>query len=116
MGEPVRLSTPSPEAARAALARTSVLAVLSLIIGILSLATMTCLGFWFLVLGPFVGVPPALAGVVTGHLAIARIQRSSGGLTGTGAAIVGLVLNYLTLFVSLGVTAVWLVLGKLVLG
>lgn len=115
VGEPVRLSPPEHVGA-AAVARVSVLAVASLVIGVLSVCTMSCLGFVFLVLGPLVGVPPALAGIITGHMALGRINHSSGGLTGTAAAIFGLVLNYLTLFAGLGVTAVWLVLGKLVFG
>lgn len=60
--------------------RTSVLAVWSLVLGILSfiLAGLT-----------------ALPAVICGHLALGKIKRSSGTQTGSGLAIAGLVTGYL---------------------
>lgn len=117
MGEPVKLTPPAyVEPPFAGQGQLSLLALLTLFIGLFSAGTLTCLGFVFLVLGPFVGVPPAMVGIISGHVALSRIRSSEGRLTGASVAVVGLVLSYLTLFAGLGVTAVWLVIGKLVLG
>ncbi len=83
-------------------ARTSTLAVLSLVFGILT---------WCLL--PFVG---ALVAVVCGHLARSEIRRSppDAPQDGDGMAVAGLVLGYVHLLVC--VVAVMVVLGVLFLG
>jgi len=63
--------------------RTSTLATVSLITGILT---------WVII--PIVG---AIAAVVTGHLAKKEIRISAGHLTGDGLATAGLVLGYVQL-------------------
>lgn len=60
--------------------RTAPLAIWSLVLGILG----------FVLIGPL-GTIPA---VICGHIAIPRINRSSGTLTGQGLAIAGLVIGY----------------------
>lgn len=62
-------------------AKTSVLAVWSLILGILSLV---CIGF-------IAGIPA----VICGHLARAEIRRSSGSIGGSGMALAGLITGYI---------------------
>lgn len=67
-------------------AKTSTLAVLSLVFGILGV-------FFF----------GSLIAVVLGHLGRSEIQKSNGSLEGDGMAIAGLVLGYLMLLVSIGI-------------
>ncbi|MHC5039922.1 MAG: type II secretion system protein GspG [Planctomycetota bacterium] len=62
-------------------ARTSDLAVYSLIAGVLSYVIL-----------PFVG---AIAAVIMGHMALGEIKRSGGALGGRGMAVGGLVLGYI---------------------
>ncbi len=77
------METPAPISPPAAQPKNCVLAVWSLVLGILSL---TCFSF-------LSGVPA----VICGHTALGRIKRSSGLLTGEGLAIGGLVTGYLSL-------------------
>ncbi|MHC5078085.1 MAG: DUF4190 domain-containing protein, partial [Planctomycetota bacterium] len=62
-------------------ARTSDLALYSLIAGVLSYVIL-----------PFVG---AIAAVIMGHMALGEIKRSGGALGGRGMAVGGLVLGYI---------------------
>ena len=62
-------------------AKTSTLAIWSLVLGILSLACFSI----------FAAIP----GVICGHKALGRIKRSGGVLTGQGLAIAGLVTGYI---------------------
>ncbi|MFY2764552.1 DUF4190 domain-containing protein [Arenimonas sp. MALMAid1274] len=66
---------------------TSVLAIISLISGILG---------WTLL--PWLG---SLAAIVTGHMARSEIRRSQGGMEGDGLAVVGLVLGWAMVIISL---------------
>jgi hypothetical protein len=83
-------------------ARTSSLAIVSLVFGILS---------WCLV--PFIG---AIVAIVCGHLARGEIRRAGvgRGIEGDGMAIAGLVLGYVHL--ALWVLVLLVVLGVLFLG
>src|SRR5579871_3665304 len=75
-------STPPPVPAPAPqLAKTSGLAIWSLVLGILSLMCFSI----------FAAIP----GVICGHKAQTRIKNSGGTLTGNGLAIAGLVTGYL---------------------
>lgn len=67
----------------------SALAVWALVLSVLS--------FFLVCLGPFA----AMAAIVCGHLATARIKTSRGSLSGGGAARVGLVIGYVAVFVYL---------------
>ena len=60
---------------------TSVLAIWSLVLGILGLA----------LLGPITGIPA----VICGHMARSRIRKSNGELTGSGMALAGLITGYI---------------------
>lgn len=82
--------------------RTSSLAVVSLVFGILT---------WFLL--PFIG---AIVAIVCGHLARSEIRHAPVGtrVEGDGMAVAGLVLGYIHLFVALAVVMV--VIGALFLG
>lgn len=64
--------------------RTSGLAIASLVLGVLSIIPCFILTILF-----------AIPGVVCGHSALVRINRSGGSLTGQGMAIAGLVTGYL---------------------
>jgi hypothetical protein len=66
--------------------RTSTLAIVSLVTGILC---------WFLL--PLIG---AIIAVVTGHMAKNEIRQSNGLITGEGMATAGLVLGYIHLGLS----------------
>jgi len=63
-------------------AKTSALAVWSLILGILSVV---------LCMGVLSGIPA----VICGHLARAEIRRSSGSIGGSGMALAGLITGYI---------------------
>ncbi|MEO7932655.1 MAG: DUF4190 domain-containing protein [Chthoniobacterales bacterium] len=54
------------------------------------------LAVWSLVLGilAFIFLIPFLPAIICGHLALGRIKRSDGALTGRGMAIAGLVMGY----------------------
>ena len=67
----------------------SSLAVWALVLSILS--------FFLVCLGPFA----AMAAVVCGHLAAARIKASAGSLGGEGLARTGLVIGYIAVFIYL---------------
>jgi hypothetical protein len=80
--------------------KTSTLAIVSLIAGILG---------WTLL--PFLG---SIGAIITGHMARGEIRRSNGSLDGDGMAIFGLVLGWLSVIISiLGVIFVFLFLGGL---
>lgn len=67
------------------------LATTSLVLGVLGLVCG----------GPFLGIPA----VICGHIALSRINRSGGGLTGRGQAVAGLVTGYVS-FVCILVIAI----------
>lgn len=93
---------PSPFAAPQgwAPARTSSLAITSLICGLLSpLFLLACNLSLF----------TSLAAIVTGHLARREISRSGGRVDGNGQALAGLIAGYLLLAVSTAVLLVFLV-------
>jgi hypothetical protein len=73
--------TPPPFSGNPSSPRTSPLAIWSLVLGILSLICFSI----------FAAIP----GVVCGHMALSRIKRSAGALTGQGLAIGGLVSGYI---------------------
>ncbi|WP_256646863.1 DUF4190 domain-containing protein [Thermomonas paludicola] len=80
--------------------QTSVLAVVSLVFGILG---------WNLL--PFVG---SVVAVICGHMARSEIRRSQGTLEGDGLAVAGLVMGYLIIGLSvLVVAALFLFFGGL---
>lgn len=80
--------------------QTSVLAVLSLVFGILGWTLLPGLG--------------AIVAVVTGHIARAEIRRAPHGLEGDGLAIAGLVLGWLGIVLGLAlVTLLLMVFGGL---
>jgi hypothetical protein len=72
--------------------RTSTLAIVSLISGIIS---------WFLL--PLIA---AVAAVITGHLAKNEIKKSNGMISGNGMATAGLILGYVQLGLGLCVCVV----------
>jgi Domain of unknown function (DUF4190) len=79
-------------------ARTSTLAIISLIAGIVGLVAV-----------PFIG---SIAAVITGHMARREISESGGQLSGDGLATAGLITGYVGLgFLVLGLCLllVWLV-------
>ena len=76
----------------AKIARTSALAVWSLILGILSLL---CFGF-------FAGIPA----IICGHMGRSKIKQSQGTLVGGGMALAGLIMGYIgAVFVTIGILA-----------
>jgi hypothetical protein len=78
--------------------RTSTLAVISLVAGILG---------WTLL--PFLG---SLGAIITGHMARSEIRRSAGTIDGNGLAIAGLVLGW----GSVVVTAIGILLAVMFFG
>ena len=70
---------------------TSGTAIASLILGIVSLIGIMC----------YVGFFTGIAGIICGHLALSTIRKSNQTLDGKGLAIAGLVLNYLSVVISL---------------
>jgi hypothetical protein len=69
---------------------TNLLAVISLVLSLLGvLAT-------FLI--PLV---PQIAGIICGHIARSQIRRSGGSQTGSGMALAGLIISYLSIIFSL---------------
>ena len=68
--------------------KTSALAITSLVLGILAL--LVCF------LGPLLAIPA----VICGHLALSRINRSGGELTGNGLAVGGLVTGYMSILIG----------------
>ncbi|WP_028917339.1 DUF4190 domain-containing protein [Pseudoxanthomonas sp. J35] len=78
--------------------RTSNLAIVSLVCGVLG---------W--TLAPFLG---SIIAIVTGHMARAEIRRSAGDLDGDGLAVAGLVLGWLAVGLTLvGIFIVFAFLG-----
>ena len=71
--------------------QTSILAVVSMILGLLSV---------------FLCASTGIAAVVLGHLSLGRIKRSSGTLGGRGMALTGLVLGYFSILVFVVILAV----------
>lgn len=71
---------------------TSVLALFSLILGLLS-PFLFCLCF--------LNIPSSILAIVLGHVALVQIKRSSGALTGRPMALVGLILGYLVLLATI---------------
>lgn len=84
------MTTPPPIAS-SPVAKTSALALWSLILGILS----------WICLGPLTAVPA----IICGHLALPRIRNAAGQLTGQGLAIAGLVLGYVGLVLGFLIAA-----------
>jgi hypothetical protein len=66
---------------------TNGLAIASLVLGIVGLATCHCL--------------TAVPGVILGHIALSQIRRSAGGQTGRGLAVGGLVTGYIAVGLSI---------------
>lgn len=93
----MELNQPPPVMTSPAGPRTSVLAILSLILGILSL---TC--FYI-----FSGIPA----VICGHLACSRIGRSGGTLEGKGLALGGLITGYIGIALSIFVIPLMLAIA-----
>ena len=89
-----------PPPAETPLPRTSTMAIVSLITGVLA---------WFML--PVVG---GIAAVITGHMAKKEIAGSGGWLTGDGLATAGLVLGYVHL--AFAVAALCIILISIVLG
>ena len=80
--------------------RTSTLAVISLVAGILGWTLLPVLG--------------TLVAIVTGHMARAEIRRSGGALEGDGLAIGGLILGWLSaLLWVVGIVVLFMFLGGL---
>jgi len=79
--------------------RTSTLATVSLVMGILT---------WILL--PIVG---AIVAIITGHMAKTEIRNSMGGISGDGLATAGLVLGYIQLILVVVPVCVIVVLALL---
>lgn len=79
--------------------QTSSLAILSMVFGILSPVFLCACGL---------SLVTSLMAVICGHVALARIKRSAGMLTGQGMAISGLVLGYLFALLSVLVLVAFL--------
>ena len=71
--------------------KTSALAIWSLVLGILGIL------FLLVCLSPLFAIPA----VICGHMAYARIKRSSGVLAGQGLALAGLITGYVSIGLSL---------------
>ncbi|MDR0534426.1 MAG: DUF4190 domain-containing protein [Verrucomicrobiales bacterium] len=82
---------PPPLVAPPAIPQTSSLAIVSLVVGIVSLPMALICGFF-----GFIG---AIAGIICGHLARAQIKNSAGQQEGAGLALAGLTVSYLALLV-----------------
>ncbi|MBN2388346.1 MAG: DUF4190 domain-containing protein [Anaerolineales bacterium] len=84
-------------------ARTSVLAIISLVAGI----------------GGFIQVLPVIgpiAAIITGHLAKSEINKSGGTVAGGGMATAGLILGYVTLAIGLCAICFFIILPLLGIG
>ncbi len=80
--------------------KTSPLAIISLIAGICGWTVLPLLG--------------TVAAIITGHMARAEIRRSSGMLDGDGMAMIGLVLGWLQVVITVvGLLFIFLFLGGL---
>lgn len=76
----------------------SALSVLSMISGVLSIP-LICLCF--------LSVPFSLFAIVSGHISRSIIRRSQGRLTGDGMAVTGMVLGYLSFFITASMIVLW---------
>ncbi|MEZ0397224.1 MAG: DUF4190 domain-containing protein [Anaerolineales bacterium] len=83
--------------------RTSTMAIISLITGILG----------FVQILPFIG---PIAAIITGHIAKGEIKRSGGLVTGDGLATAGLILGYLMLAIGLCALCVFVIFPLLGIG
>ena len=80
--------------------RTSSLAIVSLVCGIVSWIAIPLLG--------------SIVAIITGHMARSEIRGSGGSIDGDGLAIGGLILGYLQIaFVALGLAVLFLFFGGL---
>jgi len=93
------LPPPAAPAVPVATARTSGMAVASLVLGIVS---FFCVGFFVVV--------PILA-IVFGHLALDRIAQSGGWVKGRGLAIAGAVLGWIFIVPAVIAAFAWLGYG-----
>jgi hypothetical protein len=84
------------------IAKTSTLAIISLIGGITGLTIL-----------PFLG---AIVAVITGHMAQSEIKKSGGMITGKGMATAGLILGYLAIAGGICVFCFLVILPLLGLG
>ena len=81
----------TPPAVTGSNAKTSGLAITSLVLGILGLVLLLgCIGVLF-----------AIPAVICGHIAHSRIKRSAGTLAGGGMAVAGLITGYIS--IALGI-------------
>ncbi|MGY0619118.1 DUF4190 domain-containing protein [Lysobacter sp. A378] len=100
MNSPDHPSSLPPPAPVAGGRRTSVLAIISLVAGLLGWTVL-----------PFVG---SIVAIVTGHLARSEIRRDPGVMEGDGLALAGLVLGYAMVVIAvLSVIAMLLFFGGL---
>ena len=102
--------------------RTDLLAILSLIIGLLGMlcglfsdvsaffAVCCCLGMIGVLLGGGVGLLLSLAGVILGGVSIVRIRKAPDELGGQGLAIGGILVSLLGLLASLAAVVLWLLM------
>ena len=80
--------------------KTSTLAIISLVAGILGWTLLPILG--------------SLGAIITGHMARGEIRRSNGALDGDGMALIGLVLGWLSVVIAvIGILFIFLFLGGL---
>jgi hypothetical protein len=78
--------------------RTSSLAIVSLVSGIVSWVAL-----------PFIG---AIVAIITGHMARGEIRSAGGAIQGDGLAIGGLILGYLQVALTIvGIAVIFLFLG-----
>jgi hypothetical protein len=78
------------------------LAIASLVLGIVSLATCNCL--------------TAIPGIILGHMGLGQIRRSGGTQTGRGMALGGLVMGYIGLGLVFVLIAVYIVIIMVAVG
>jgi competence protein ComGC len=72
-------------------ARTSPLAIWSLVLGILGVVLLV------VCIGPLFAIPA----IICGHLAYSRVKKSGGALTGEGMALAGLITGYIGVVLAL---------------
>lgn len=72
-------------------ARTSALAIWSLVLGILGVVLLV------VCIGPICAIPA----IICGHIAYSRIKKSGGALTGEGMALAGLITGYIGFVIAL---------------
>ncbi|MCK5804435.1 MAG: DUF4190 domain-containing protein [Lentisphaeria bacterium] len=78
------------------------LAIASLVLGIMG-TVLSCVGIGF-----FLGLPA----VICGHIALSRIRKANGALSGEGAAIGGLVTGYISTFLT-AIAMIFILAGML---